>query len=478
MKHILFAASESAPFIKTGGLGSVLGSLPKELNKLDMEVSLVVPGYECIPKSFHDRMEDLVTFPVHLGWREGNVTVAKLVEENVTCYFLKNSFYYCGSQPYNDIWLDIEKYAFFGKAVLEMLAYLELPVDIIHCHDWQTGLIPVFLREMYSGDPYFARIKTIMTIHNLKFQGITDIPRMKDITGLGDHVFTYDKMENHGDANMLKGGIAYADYVTTVSNSYAREIMTTEYGEGLDTLLYYRKNRLCGIVNGIDWNTYNPETDPYLESHYNADNFETLRGANKGALQRKTGLPVREDAFTMGIVSRLTEQKGYDLLDWTLDDVFFHGGQLFVLGSGEGWVEDIFRRYKERFPDQVYINGDYNDEIAKAIYSGCDITLMPSRFEPCGLNQLMALRYGCLPLVRATGGLRDTVLDDGMVTGNGTGFVFESYDKEAFYQCLDRARKMYEDHPDCWKARIKQGMEKDFSWKTSALAYEKLYLAL
>ncbi len=478
MKHVMFVAAESAPFIKTGGLGSVIGSLPGEINKLGVKTSLVIPGYECIRPEYREQMTTLFSFPVKLGWRESMVDLGYLKLHDMDCYFIGNSFYYCGDSPYNDIWLDVEKFAFFCKAVLEMLSYLEIPVDIIHCHDWQTGLLPVFLKTMYQQDPYYRRIKSVMTIHNIKFQGITEIERMKDITGLPDHVFTYDKMEYYGNANMLKGGIAYADRITTVSETYAHEIQTPEYGEGLFQTLYFRRDDLSGIVNGIDWKVYDPETDAYITDNYTVEDFMEKRPENKLALQRLAGLPEDRKTFTMGIVSRLTEQKGYDLLEGTLDDFFNRGAQLFVLGEGEQKVEDIFRRYKERYPGQIFLETAYQDPIAKKIYAGCDLTLMPSRFEPCGLNQMMAQRYGCLPLVRATGGLKDTVKDDGEISGEGTGFIFNRYDKKELFQTLDRAYRMYEDHIGEWNQRIRAGMMEDFSWTHSAKAYKKMYLSL
>lgn len=478
MTHVLFVAAESAPFIKTGGLGSVIGSLPEELIHLGVRASLVIPGYECMEPVFQKKMETLFSFPVKLGWRESMVELAHLKLSDLDCYFIKNDSYYCGDSPYSDIWLDVEKFAFFSKAVLEMLSYLELPVDIIHCHDWQTGLLPVFLKTMYQHDPYFQRMKTIMTIHNIKFQGITDIGRMKDITGLPDHVFTYDKLEYYGNANMLKGGIAYADKITTVSETYAREIQTPEYGEGLFQTLYFRRGDLSGILNGIDWQVYDPGTDKQISHNYTVRDFRKKRPDNKLALQQLAGLAEDEEIFTMGIVSRLTEQKGYDLLEGTLDNLFSHGAQLYVLGEGEERVEQIFRRYKEAYPDQIYLQTAYQDGIAKKIYAGCDLTLMPSRFEPCGLNQMMAQRYGCLPLVRATGGLKDTVTDDGEISGQGTGFVFGRYDKKELYETLDRAYTMYSDHREEWNQRIRTGMKKDFSWTHSAQAYIKMYHTL
>lgn len=504
MKDVLFVAAESAPFIKTGGLGSVMGSLPLELNKLNTKVGVVIPAYECIPDHMKEKMKYLLSFPVHLGWRNQMADVFTAEVSGVTYYFIGNVSYFCGDSPYGKIWEDVEKFAFFSIAVLEMLSYLELPVDIIHCHDWQTGLLPVFLKTFYAADPYFRKIKTIMTIHNILFQGVLNIDQMKDITGLPDEAFAYDKLECYGNANMLKGGIVYADLVTTVSESYAKEIQTPEYGMDLFHVLEYRQKDLYGIVNGIDWELYNPKKDPHVASPYDVDDFENNRLANKMALQELCGMPVGEDHFTMGIVSRLTSQKGYDLLEDSLDTLFEEGAQLYVLGAGEKSVEDIFLAYKERYPDQIYMESNYQDAIAKAIYAGCDITLMPSRFEPCGLNQMMALRYGCLPVVRATGGLKDTVTDENRLVlsfsaADGSeekkteeyaetdsaktveneficdGFVFERYAGLALKACLERAKNTYDEKPEEWKKRIRNGMKKDFSWKASAKEYEKLY---
>ncbi len=478
MRHILFAAAESAPFIKTGGLGSVIGSLPPALCREGLKVSVVIPGYACIPPEHREKMNPLFSFPVKLGWRESMADLASCSHEGVDYYFICNELYFSGDQPYSDIWLDMEKFAFFSRALLEMLNYLELPVDIIHCHDWQTALVPVFLRTMYDHDPYFRKMKTILTIHNMKFQGIGSIGHMKDITGLPDQVFVYDKMENYGQANMLKGGIAYADRITTVSETYAGEIMTPEFGEGLFQILSFRREDLSGITNGIDWSFYNPAADPDLASPYDQTSFLIKRPADKAALQKKTGLAEDPAAFTMGIVSRLTEQKGYDLLDGILEEFLDRGAQLYVLGEGQEEVEDIFNRYCLAYPRQVYVETAYQDKIAKWIYGGCDLTLMPSRFEPCGLNQMMAQRYGCLPLVRATGGLKDTVKDDGALSPHGTGFSFGRYEKEDFKRCLNRAFTLYREYPEDWNARIRAAMEEDFSWEHSARSYKKLYNSL
>lgn len=480
MKKILYVASESAPFIKTGGLGSVLGSLPREINPRKYDVSLVIPAYECIGQQWKSNMKELFVIPVHLGWRMLNARIFTLEYEGIHCYFVGNDDYFCGDSPYSDIWLDIEKFCFFSKAVLEMISYLDFEPDLIHCHDWQTGMLPVFLNVWYKKSPFYKNIKTIMTIHNLKFQGITDIGRMKDITGLPDEVFTFDRLEFYGNANMLKGGIVYADWITTVSETYAKEILTEEYGEGLSASLAERKDCLSGIVNGIDYEAYDPSKDPWIPCKYTVRTAKKKRKNNKCELQTFAKTIVDERLFTAGIVSRLTDQKGYELLDGTLDPLFEKGMQLYVLGSGEPGVEKIFSDYQEKYPDQVYFNRRYEDKIAKYIYAGCDVTLMPSRFEPCGLNQLMALRYGCVPIVRETGGLKDTVSEYGKdeETEEGTGFLFADYKKSEMAEALERAFVLYEEEPEAWGRMQERGMKKNYSWKASAKVYEKLYKAL
>lgn len=478
MKKVLHVASESAPFIKTGGLGSVLGSLPHEINPKKYNVSLVIPAYDCIGEQWKSNMKELFVIPVQLGWRRLVARIFTLNYQGMCCYFIGNDIYFCGDSPYSDMWLDIEKYCFFTKAVLEMISYLDYEPDIIHCHDWQTGMLPVYLNVWYKNSPFYQKIKTIMTIHNLKFQGITDIGRMKDITGLPDEAFTFDKLEFYGNANMLKGGIAYADWITTVSETYAEEILSSEYGEGLSDSLIYRKDCLSGIVNGIDYEVYNPSSDPWIERTYTFRTVNKKRKENKTMLQSFAKTMIDEDAFTIGIVSRLTDQKGYDLLDGILSPFFKKGVQLYVLGAGEPEIEKIFSDYQSQYPTQVYVNPQYEDRIAKYIYAGCDVTLMPSRFEPCGLNQLMALRYGCVPIVRETGGLKDTVSECVADEGKGTGFLFKDFEKDSLLKALDRAYSLFENDPKSWGEMQKRGMKKNYSWKTSAKVYEKLYKTL
>lgn len=477
MKNVLFAAAECDPFVKTGGLGSVVGSLPKQLDKKKYDVRIVLPAYECIAEKWKEQMTTVLSFPLHLNWRTQMVTVKTLEYEGITCYFIGNDFYFCGSAPYFDMWIDIEKFSFFSKAVLEMLSYLDFAPDVIHCHDWQSSLIPVFLKAFFAADPFYGNMKTVMTIHNLKFQGMTEIDRLKDITGLPDDYFTYDRLAHNGSANLLKGGLTFADKITTVSASYAQEIRQPEYGEGLDSILNYRSADLVGIVNGIDYAIYNPMEDPYIACHYGEKDFVKGKKKNKTELQKKTGLP-RKKVFALGIISRLTDQKGFSLFSYMMDRLMELPVQLYVLGDGEECYRNLFLSYQEKYPKQIYVQPAYTDEMAKCIYAGCDGVLMPSQFEPCGLSQLMALRYGTVPIVRRTGGLRDTVSIYNKRNHTGTGFGFTDFNAEAFLEAIREAYSVYADAPDEWEKLVAKGMRKNYSWKTSSRKYEKLYESL
>ena len=475
MKKILYAAAECTPFIKTGGLGAVVGSLPKELGKKGHDIRVILPAYECIDEKWKNKMTKVVAFPVTLGWRTQTAVLKMLTYQGISFYFIENSFYFCGDSPYSDMWLDIEKFSFFDKAVLEALAYLDFEPDVIHCHDWQTGLIPVYLHTDYKENPFYQKIKTIMTIHNIKFQGMTEIGHMKDVTGLPDEVFTYDRMEHYGAGNMLKGGIAYADKITTVSKTYAEEITFPEYGEGLDALLRYRQKDLTGIVNGIDYQVYSPSVDEYIKYHYGLKNFGKAKKKNKVFLQNRVGLPADKNKLAICMITRLTEQKGLDILDGVMDRLLSQDVQLYILGNGEKRYEDMFSYYKEKYPDKLSVNFNYTDELAKLMYAGCDATLMPSRFEPCGLSQLMALRYGTVPIVRFTGGLKDTVEKYSMKYQTGTGFGFEEYDVEAFWKTLKEVIFIYYGRASEWAKMAVRGMQENYSWGASASEYEKLY---
>ena len=475
MKKILFAASECVPFIKTGGLADVVGSLPKYINKDEFDVRVILPKYMAIPQKYKDQMQFITNFTVNLSWRSQYVGLFKLEYEGVTFYFVDNEFYFAGSHPYGYIHEDIEKFAFFCKAVLSVLPTLDFRPDIIHCHDWQTGLIPVMLHDAFQDNEFFRGIKTIMTIHNLKFQGIWDKKAVMDITGLSEYYFAPDKLEAYGDANYLKGGLVYADRITTVSNTYANEIKTQFYGEGLDGLMNARSNSLTGIVNGIDYKEYDPATDPLIYNNYDAITFRKEKSKNKRALQQELGLDVNEKIFMMGVVSRLTDQKGFDLIDYVIEELCAEDTQFVILGTGDPKYENLFRHYEWKYKNRVSASIYYNNERSHRIYAACDAFLMPSLFEPCGLSQLMALRYGTVPIVRETGGLRDTVEPYNQYENRGTGFGFCNYNAHEMLNTVRYAKSVYYDHRREWNKIVDRGMAMDFSWTNSAKQYEDLY---
>ena len=475
MKKVLFVASECVPFVKTGGLADVVGSLPKYLDKEQFDVRVMLPKYMMIPEQFKQNMQYKTHFYMELNWRSQYVGVLESVVDGITFYFIDNEFYFSGMKPYGNIYEDIEKFTFFSRACLSALPVIDFRPDIIHCHDWQTGLVPVYLHDSFQGGEFFRGIKTIMTIHNLKFQGVWDKKTIKNITGLGDYYFAPDKLEAYGDANYLKGGIVYADYVTTVSDSYANEIRMPFYGEGLDGLMNAKANRLVGIVNGIDYNEYNPETDPFIVQHYNAKNFRKEKVKNKCALQEELGLEVNDKKFMIGIVSRLTDQKGFDLIDYVIEQICAEDTQLVVLGTGEEKYEHLFRHFAWKYSNRVSANIFYSNERSHRIYAACDAFLMPSLFEPCGLSQLMSLRYGTVPIVRETGGLRDTVQPYNQYEGTGTGFGFCNYNAHEMLGTVRYAKDVYYNHRREWNKIIDRGMAADFSWSASARKYEDLY---
>ncbi len=475
MKKILFVASECIPFIKTGGLADVAGSLPKYFNKEEFDVRVMLPKYLCISQEWRDKLEFQTSFYMELAWRSQYVGVLKTEYEGVTFYFIDNEYYFNGPHPYGNIYEDVEKFAFFCRAALSALPQIDFRPDIIHCHDWQTGLLPIYLKDTFNGGEFYRGIKTIMTIHNLKFQGVWDLKTVKDITGLNQYYFAPDKLEAYGDANYLKGGIVYADYVTTVSDSYAEEIKTPYYGENLDGLMRARSNCLMGIVNGLDYNEYNPETDPLIPFHYSAKNFRVEKKKNKKALQQELGLAQDDKKFMIGICSRLTDQKGFDLIDYVIEEICAEDTQLVVLGTGEEKYEHLFRYYAGKYPDRVSANIYYSNEISHKIYASCDAFLMPSLFEPCGLSQLMSLRYGTIPIVRETGGLRDTVEPYNEYESTGTGFSFANYNAHEMLNTIRYAKSVYFNKKREWNKMIDRGMAKDFSWNNSAKKYEELY---
>ena len=475
MKKILFAASESVPFIKTGGLADVVGSLPKNFNKDEIDVRVILPKYACMKEEWKEKLEYITNFYMDYNWSNRYVGILKLELDGITFYFVDNEEYFGGPKPYDGGLWDIEKFGFFSKAVLRALPALEFRPDIIHCHDWQTGLVPVYLDNFRFANDYYKGIKTVMTIHNLKFQGVWGTQDVRNITGLPEYYFTSDKLEAYNDANLLKGGIVYADKVTTVSNTYAEEIKVPFYGERLDGLMNARSNDLSGIVNGIDYEDYNSETDRFLVYPYSVDNFRREKVKNKVALQEELNLEKDPKKMMIGIVSRLTDQKGFDLIAHVMDEMCQDDVQFVVLGTGDERYENMFRHFAWKYPEKVSANIFYSEAMSHKIYGSCDAFLMPSLFEPCGLSQLMSLRYGTLPIVRETGGLKDTVEPYNEFDKTGTGFSFANYNAHEMLNTVRYAETIYYEKKRDWNKIVERAMTADFSWETSAKQYEDLY---
>lgn len=476
MKKILFVASEGVPFIKTGGLADVVGSLPKCIDKQYFDVRVILPKYTCMKQEMKDKLSYVNHFYMDFHWKNEYVGILYAEVDGVKYYFIDNEMFFNGFKPYSDNALfEIEKFAFFSKAALSILPVIDFRPDIIHCHDWQTGLIPVYLKERFQGNEFYRGIKSIMTIHNLKFQGKWSIQEVKDITGLPDYYFTPDKLESYKDANLLKGGLVFADAITTVSDTYAEEIKTEFYGENLDGLLRARSHDLRGIVNGIDTDDFNPETDKFIEYNYNAMNFRKEKIKNKRALQAELGLEQDDKKFMIGIVSRLTDQKGFDLIAYIMDELCQSNVQIVVLGTGEERYENMFRHFDWKYNNKVSANIYYSDALSHKIYAACDAFLMPSLFEPCGLSQLMSLRYGTVPIVRETGGLKDTVEPYNEYESTGTGFSFTNYNAHEMLGTIYYAEKIYYEKKREWNKIIDRAMAADFSWNVSARKYQEMY---
>ncbi len=415
-------------------------------------------------------------FYMNLAGQDRYVGILRCEYDGVQFYFIDNEYYFNGYAPYEgDPKWNIEKFAFFSKAVLSILPVIGFRPDLIHCHDWQTGLIPVYLDNFRYLGEYYRGIKSIMTIHNLKFQGVWDTKTVQQITGLPDYYFVPDKMEAYKDANLLKGGIVYSDRVTTVSQTYAEEIKTPFYGEALDGLMNARSNVLSGIVNGLDYTDWDPETDTRIAKNFNIENFRKLKPLNKLALQEELGLDKDVHAMMIGIVSRLTDQKGFDLIDYVMDELCQDAVQIVVLGTGDAKYENMFRHFAWKYSGKVSANIYYSDELSHKIYASVDAFLMPSLFEPCGLSQLMSLRYGTLPIVRETGGLKDTVEAYNEFEKTGTGFSFTNYNAHEMLNTIRYAEQIYYDRKRDWNKMVERAMKEDFSWNNSTRQYEQLY---
>ena len=479
-RSVAFIGSECYPFVKTGGLGDVMYALPRALIKQNCDVKVILPRYKCIPWKYQEKMVYKGAFDMDLcaDGRKYYVGIMEYEMDGVVYDFIDNEEFFTAGNPYISLVDDIPKFCYFGKAALAALNYLNWIPDVIHCHDWQAGLVPVYLRTLFAGTP-LANAKTVFTIHNLRFQGIYNIKTIKYWSNLPDYVFNKDALkQGYEDANMLKGGLAYADMITTVSHTYAGEIQTPFYGEKLDAHLRYHSGKMRGIVNGIDVDIWNSATDKRLPVNYDIGNVLPGKKANKKALQESLGLKVDDHMFVIGLISRLTDQKGLDLVNAIIPDIMDEHTQVVVLGTGDKRYEDSFRYYEEAYKTRVCSNIMYDENRAHLIYAGSDALLVPSLFEPCGLTQLIAMRYGTVPIVRETGGLKDTVQPYNMYTNDGNGFTFDHYDAGLLYDAINRAKTLYFTNRWCWDEMVQRDMAVDVSWDLSAASYRSVYLEL
>ena len=479
-RSVAFIGSECYPFVKTGGLGDVMYALPKALAKLNLDVKVILPRYKCIPQKYQEKMEYRGSFYMDLcaDGKQYYVGIMEYQEDGVVYDFIDNDEFFSWGDPYTNLIDDIPKFCYFGKAALAALNYLDWTPDIVHCHDWQAALVPLYLRTCFS-DTNVGRAIAVLTIHNLRFQRVYDRKTIQYWSGLPDYVFNKDCMiQNWLDANMLKGGITYSNKVTTVSNTYAWEIQTEEYGEGLEEHLRYHNNKVLGIVNGIDTDIWNPATDKLLASKYDAESAIKNKKANKKALQESLGLDVDDNKMVIGLISRLTNQKGLDLVNDVIPGIMDGNTQVVVLGTGDAQYEDTFRYYEDKYKGSFCAYIAYNENVAHNIYAGCDALLVPSRFEPCGLTQLISMRYGAVPIVRETGGLKDTVQPYNAFENTGNGFTFDRYESGLLYDAINRAKTLYFENREYWDDMVVRDMNKDVSWEQSAKQYKDMYVEL
>ena len=474
--NVVFASAEAAPFVKTGGLGDVAGSLPAALQKAGANVIVMVPLYGTISDEYKNKMEHVAEFYVSLGWRNEYCGLERLVHNGVTYLFVDNKRYFDRDYPYG-FFDDGERFAFFSKAITESLQYLPdgFRPDILHCNDWHTALAPVFLREFYQGMPLYENVSTIFSIHNIAFQGQFSAKVLEDICGLA-HIpaAAFQLTCGHDAVNFMQGALNYSDAITTVSPTYAGEIQTPAYGEHLDGVLRRRREALQGIVNGIDTDHFNPETDPAIAQNFSVSD-RSGKAICKAKLQEELGLTVRDDQPLMTMVTRLTRQKGMDLVTYALDRILSNGVQVAVLGTGDYEYENALRYFASKYPGQMAARIQFDPALSQRMYAGSDMFLMPSLFEPCGLSQMIAMRYGTLPVVRETGGLKDTVIPYNYETGEGTGFSFANFNGDEMGDAVFRGARLFWDNHDAWNNVVTQAMNQDFSWTRSASKYMDLY---
>ncbi len=479
-KSVAFIGSECYPFVKTGGLGDVMYALPKALVKQNCDVRVILPRYKCIPWEYQEKMVYRGAFDMDLC-ADGSryyVGIMEYVWDGVVYDFIDNEEFFGWGNPYTDLVQDIPKYCYFAKAALAALNYMDWIPDIIHCHDWQAALVPVYLRTQFENTA-LSSAKTILTIHNLRFQGVYNIPTIRYWSGLPDYVFDLGALKSgYNDANMMKGGLAYANVITTVSQTYAGEIQTPFYGDGLDGHLRYHSGKLRGIVNGIDYDIWNPSTDARLYENYDISTVLDKKKENKRKLQEELGLFQDDQKFVIGLISRLTNQKGLDLVNAILPNIMDGNTQFVVLGTGDQMYENSFRYYEGAYKGNVCSNIMYDETRAHRIYAGADALLVPSLFEPCGLTQLIAMHYGTVPIVRETGGLKDTVIPYNMFSNTGNGFTFDRYEAGLLLDAINRAKDLYFNSRWCWDEVVQRDMDKVLSWENSAKQYKELYLDL
>lgn len=474
--QIVFASAECAPFVKTGGLGDVAGSLPAALVRAGAEVIVMVPKYATIKDEYKAQMEHFADFYVSLGWRNEYCGLEKLEHDGVTYMFVDNERYFARDYPYG-FFDDGERFAFFSKAITESLQHLPegFECDILHCNDWQTALAPVFLREFYQGLPLYDRVKTVFSIHNVAFQGQFSDTVMEDILGVAHIPAAATQLRCDAcSINYMLGALHYADAITTVSPTYANEIQTPEFGEGLDGVLRERSYALQGILNGIDVAAFDPATDKRIAANYTVDD-RSGKAVCKAKLQEELGLEVRDDRPLMVMVTRLTRQKGMDLVMYALDRILSGGVQVAVLGTGDRDYEDGLRYFQDKYPGTMAARIEFDPALSQRMYAAADMFLMPSKFEPCGLSQIIAMRYGTLPIVRETGGLKDTVIPYNEFTGEGTGFSFSNFNGDEMGDAVFRAARLFWDNRDAWNQLVTQAMSQDFNWTRSADKYLDLY---
>lgn len=470
---ILYVTAEAAPFIKTGGLADVAGSLPINIKKLGHDIRVVMPLHSGIKEEYKKKMKKIHKYYVDLNWRRQYVGVMELKLNGVIFYFLDNEYYFKRNHPYGEF-DDGERYAYFSKATTILSKEIGFKPDVIHTNDWHTALVNLFLYEFEKGDAYYSGIKKIFTIHNLKYQGIFSPSVLGEIMGVSNEYYNENSIKYYDRINYMKAGIVYSDFISTVSKSYAEEIKYEFFGEGLEGILGHYSHKITGIINGIDYDVFNPMKDREIEYNYNRKDIEN-KYKNKKSIQEFYKLPQKKDAPIISIISRLVDMKGLDIVEHILDELLQEDIQIIILGTGDRKYEDMFKYFQEKYPKKLVANLYFSESEAHKIYAGSDIFLMPSMVEPCGLSQLIALRYGTVPVVREVGGLKDTVIPYNKYTDEGNGFTFRNYNAHELLFKIKEALNIYREDKETWKNLILRGMSADHSWESSSKEYIKLY---